>query len=79
MNLRLQALLAIVAFIVSVLFVLMPSSPHLMALFIFFAQPMFLIVAIMFLRRMLKELNASIVAIMFLRRLTDELRDKESR
>jgi hypothetical protein len=79
MNLRLQALLAIVAFVVSVLFVLMPFSPHLMALFIFFAQPLFLIVAVMFLRRILKELNASIVAIMFLRRLMDELRDKEAR
>ena len=79
MNLRLQALLAIVAFVISVLFVLMPSSPHLMALFIFFAQPLFLIVAVMFLHRVLKELNASIVAIMFLRRLMDELRDKEAR
>ena len=69
MNLRLQALLAIVAFVISVLFVLMPSSPHLMALFIFFAQPLFLIVAVMFLGRVFKELNASIVAIMFLRRL----------
>ena len=65
MNLRPQALLAIVAFVVSVLFVLMPSSPHLMALFIFFAQPLFLIVAVMFLRRGLKELSASIVAIMW--------------
>ena len=79
MNLRLQALLAIVAFVISVLFVLMPSSPHLMALFIFFAQPLFLIVAVMFLCHVLKELNASIVAIMLLRRLMDELRDKEAR
>jgi hypothetical protein len=57
MSLRLQALLAIVAFVVSVLFVLRPSSPHLMALFIFFAQPLFLIVAVMYLRRVFKELR----------------------
>jgi hypothetical protein len=57
MNLRLQALLAIVAFAVSVLFVLRPSSPHLMALFIFFAQPLFLIVAVVFLRRVVRELR----------------------
>jgi hypothetical protein len=57
MNLRLQALLAIVALVVSVLFVLRPSSPYLMALFIFFAQPLFLIVAVMYLRRVFKELR----------------------
>ena len=79
MNLWLQALLAIVAFVVSVLFVLMPSSPHLMALFIFFAQALFLIVAVIFLRRVLTELNASIVAIVFLRHLVDELQNKEAR
>jgi hypothetical protein len=77
MNLRLQALLATVAFTVSILFVLRPSSPYLMALFIFFAQPLFLIVAVMFLSRVAKELRDLVVAVMFLRRLIKELRERE--
>jgi hypothetical protein len=62
---------------VSVLFVLWPSSPHLMALFIFFAQPLFLIVAVLFLRGVFRELRDLIVAAMFLRRLIKELRERE--
>jgi hypothetical protein len=77
MNLRLQALLAVVAFVVSVLYVLRPSSPHLMALFIFFAQPLFLIVAVLFLRRFFKELRDLIISIMFLRRLIKELKERK--
>jgi hypothetical protein len=37
-------------------FVLYPS-PYLMALFAFFAQPLFLIVAVMYLRRVFHELR----------------------
>jgi len=79
MNLRLQAVLAIVAFVVSILYVLRPSSAHLMALFVFFAQPLFLIVALLYLRRGFKELRASIVAVMLLHRLIDGLREREVR
>jgi hypothetical protein len=48
-----------------------------MALFIFFAQPLFLIVAVMFLSRVIKELRATVVAVMFLRRLIEELRERK--
>jgi hypothetical protein len=74
MNVRMQAVLAIVAFVVSILYVLMPSSAHLMALFVFFAQPLFLIVALLFLRSGFRQLRASIVGLMFVRRMIDDMR-----
>jgi hypothetical protein len=56
MNLRLQAFLAIIALLVTTAFVVHPS-PYLMALFVFFAQPLFVIVAVMYLRRVFRELR----------------------
>jgi hypothetical protein len=56
MNVRLPALLAIVALLITTAFVLYPS-PYLMALFAFFAQPLFVIVAVLYLRRVFRELR----------------------
>lgn len=56
MKLRLQAHLAIVAFVVTLLFVLYPT-PYLMVLFVFFAQPLFLIVAVMYLHKVFRDLR----------------------
>jgi hypothetical protein len=56
MNLRVQAVLAIIAFLITTAFVVHPS-PYLMALFVFFAQPLFLIVAVMYLQRVFRELR----------------------
>jgi hypothetical protein len=56
MNLYLPSLLGIVALVVTILFVLWPT-PYLMALFTFFAQPLFLIVAVLYLRRVFRELH----------------------
>ena len=47
---------AIIAFIVTAAFILWPT-PNLMALFAFFAQPLFLIVFLLYLRRVFKELR----------------------
>jgi hypothetical protein len=56
MNVRLPALLAIVALLITTAFVVYPS-PYLMALFAFFAQPLFVIVAVLYLRRVFRELR----------------------
>ena len=56
MNLSVQAVGAIIAFVITTLFVVHPS-PVLMALFTFIAQPLFLIVALMYVRRVLRELR----------------------
>jgi hypothetical protein len=56
MNLRLPALLAILGFVVTTAFVMYPS-PYLMLAFTFFAQPLFLIVIVLYLRRVLRELR----------------------
>ena len=57
MNLTVQAVGAIVAFVITTLFVVYPR-PLLMALFTFVAQPLFLIVGLMYLRRVFQELRA---------------------
>jgi len=56
MNLTVQAVGAIVGFLVTTLFVVHPT-PSLMALFVFVAQPLFLIVGLMYLKRVLRELR----------------------
>jgi hypothetical protein len=56
MNLTVQAVGAIVGFIITTLFVVHPS-PVLMALFTFVAQPLFVIVGLMYLGRVLQELR----------------------
>jgi hypothetical protein len=56
LNLTVQAVGAIVGFIITTLFVVHPS-PVLMALFTFVAQPLFLIVGLMYLGRVLQELR----------------------
>ena len=53
---KVEAWAAIIAFIVTAAFILRPT-PYLMALFAFFAQPLFLIVVILFLHRVFKELR----------------------
>ncbi len=53
---KVEAWAAIIAFIVTAAFILWPT-PYLMALFAFFAQPLFLIVVILFLHRVFKELR----------------------
>ena len=57
MNLTVQAVGAIIGFVITTLFVVHPG-PLLMALFTFVAQPLFLIVGLMYLGRVLRELRA---------------------
>ena len=57
MNLTVPAVGAIVAFVITTLFVLDPV-PLLMALFTFVAQPLFLIVGLLYLGRVFTELRA---------------------
>jgi len=56
-NLTVQAVGAIIGFVITTLFVVHPG-PLLMALFTFVAQPLFLIVGLMYLGRVLRELRA---------------------
>ena len=56
MNLTVQAVGAIIAMVITTLFVVRPT-PLLMALFVFVAQPLFLIVALMYLGRVFRELR----------------------
>jgi hypothetical protein len=56
MNLKLPAVLAIVALLITMAFVLWPT-PYLMLAFAFFAQPLFLIVIILYLRRVFRDLR----------------------
>ena len=56
MNLTVQAVGAILAFLITTLFVVHPA-PLLMALFTFVAQPLFLIVGLMYVARVLRELR----------------------
>jgi hypothetical protein len=56
MNLRVPALCAIAAFGISLAFILWPA-PYQMALFSFFAQPLFAIVLLLYLRHVWKELR----------------------
>ena len=53
---KVEAWAAMVAFLITIAFILWPS-PYLMALFAFFAQPLFLIVGLLYLRRVFKELK----------------------
>ncbi len=53
---KVEAWAAMVAFLITMAFILWPS-PYLMALFAFFAQPLFLIVGLIYLRRVFKELK----------------------
>lgn len=56
MNLTVPAIGAIVALVITTLFVASPS-PHLMALFAFVAQPLFLIVALLYLGHVFRDLR----------------------
>jgi hypothetical protein len=56
MNLTVQAVGAIIGFVLTTLFVAHPT-PALMALFVFVAQPLFVIVGLMYLARVLRELR----------------------
>ena len=56
MKLKVEAWAAIVAFVMTAAFIVWPS-PYLMAVFIFLAQPLFLIVFILYLRRVFRELR----------------------
>ena len=56
MNLKLPALRAIVALLITTAFVLWPT-PYLMLAFAFFAQPLFLIAIILYLRRVFRDLR----------------------
>jgi hypothetical protein len=56
MNLRSEAWGAITAFVLTAAFIVYPS-PYLMALFAFFVQPLFAIVALLYLRRVIRELR----------------------
>ena len=56
MNLTVQAVGAIIALVITTLFVVQPR-PLLMALFAFVAQPLFLIVGLMYLGRVFRELR----------------------
>jgi len=56
MNLTVQAVGALIALVITTLFVVRPV-PLLMALFVFVAQPLFLIVAVMYLGRVFRELR----------------------
>jgi hypothetical protein len=60
MNLRVEAGGAILAFMITALFVLWPQ-PYLMALFAFFAQPLYVIVVLLYLHRVFQELRAKSV------------------
>ena len=57
MTLTVPALGAIIAFVITTLFVVYPV-PVLMALFTFVAQPLFLIVGLLYLSRVFTELRA---------------------
>ena len=57
MNLTVQAVGAIIGLVITTLFVVYPR-PLLMALFTFVAQPLFLIVGLMYVGRVLRELRA---------------------
>ena len=57
MNLTVPAVGAIVAFIITTLFVVYPA-PVLMALFTFVAQPLFLIVGLLYLGRVFTDLRS---------------------
>jgi hypothetical protein len=57
MNLTVPAVGAIAAFVITTLFVVYPV-PVLMALFTFVAQPLFLIVGLLYLSRVFTELRA---------------------
>jgi hypothetical protein len=56
MNLTVQAVGALIAFVITTLFVVFPR-PLLMALFTFVAQPLFAIVGLMYLGRVFQELR----------------------
>jgi hypothetical protein len=56
MNLTVQAVGAIIGLVITTLFVVRPV-PLLMALFTFVAQPLFLIVGLMYVGRVLRELR----------------------
>jgi hypothetical protein len=56
MKLELPAYLAIVALLITTAFVVYPV-PYLMLAFAFFAQPLFLMVIILYLRRVFRELR----------------------
>ena len=56
MGLRVEAWAAIIAFSTTAAFIVWPN-PYLMALFVFFAQPLFAIVAFLYLRRVFRELR----------------------
>ena len=56
MRLKVPALLALVAFAITLWFVISPS-PYPMVLFTFIAQPLFLIVAVLYVRQVFKELR----------------------
>ncbi|MCH8273318.1 MAG: hypothetical protein IH851_00815 [Armatimonadetes bacterium] len=56
MGLRVEAWAAIIAFITTAAFIVWPN-PYFMALFAFFAQPLFMIVALLYLRRVFRELR----------------------
>jgi len=56
MNLRLEARGAILAFVITALFVIWPN-PYFMALFAFFAQPLYVIIALLFLSHVFHELR----------------------
>ena len=57
MNLRVEAGGAILAFIITGLFVVWPN-PYFMALFCFLAQPLYVIVIVLYLHRVFQELRA---------------------
>jgi len=57
MNLTVPAAGAIIALVITTLFVVHPS-PYLMALFVFVAQPLFLIGALLYVGRVFRELHA---------------------
>jgi len=56
MNLTVQAVGAIIALVITTAFVVRPA-PFLMALFVFVAQPLFVIVGLMYLGRVFRELR----------------------
>ncbi|MCH8839150.1 MAG: hypothetical protein IH831_00445 [Planctomycetes bacterium] len=56
MTLKVEASAAMVAFVITALFIVWPS-PRLMAAFAFFAQPLFLIAAVLYGRRVFTELR----------------------
>ncbi len=56
MRLTMPACGAILAFIISLIFILSPT-PYMMVLFAFFAQPLFIIVGLLYFRRVFLELR----------------------